>query len=399
MQRLGYYLCDYLLSSTLSQSLPSSPGSVSPSPGLSLFLVGDVGSGKTTFSRGFIRRFVGDPSFPRQPAHGGEGQSTSRGVVSPLACGRRPRPSPRPITSPTYLIDNVYDYDEFTDELADELSDESPPSSSSLPPPAASSLSLSSSLSSPHPRWRTLHHLDLYRLRGSSRRDGSRPPSSSDNIPSGCVSHLLSLVPMSGVFERDLSLVEWPDRLLDDSSTGAALSSSSSSALSSSSSSSSSSCRVTWSPSSDSGPLVRGLLVPSLLRSNVSPSSSSSSSAAAASAPTTTWCAKKGGGGSSGAGAGAGGLRLDVHFREVVRQQQQSVPRRQHEERGGGGGGEGKDDDDDDDDDDDEEGGGWRSDREVTLVDGGGDEVGGEEAGKQIDLKEVLRRARGVGRY
>lgn len=91
-------------------------------------LQGDLGAGKTTFARGFIR-------------------------------GAR-RAEYLEITSPTYLLNNVY-----------------PPEN------------LDGSVGKQVP---TVHHMDLWRLKNASSR---------------------SIVDFSHVFRHEISLIEWPDRL------------------------------------------------------------------------------------------------------------------------------------------------------------------------------------------
>lgn len=85
-----------------------------------ILLTGDLGSGKTTFSRGLIRSKYNDEEMI--------------------------------VTSPSYLLDNKYDYDEN----------------------------------------RSIHHIDLYRL------------------PMGCD---LSILGIPSIFNTSICLIEWPQRM------------------------------------------------------------------------------------------------------------------------------------------------------------------------------------------
>ena len=92
-------------------------------PGDVVLLKGDLGAGKTTLSRGLIRTKYQDEDMV--------------------------------VTSPSYLLDNVYDYAEG----------------------------------------KKIHHMDLYRL------------------PNGCD---MSVLGMPGIFEDSLCLIEWPERMSGD---------------------------------------------------------------------------------------------------------------------------------------------------------------------------------------
>jgi len=87
-----------------------------------LLLRGDLGAGKTTLARGLIRHKFSDDSMR--------------------------------VTSPSYLLDNSYEFDEN----------------------------------------RTIHHMDLYRL------------------PSGCD---LGMLGIPGIFSTCLCIIEWPQRMGD----------------------------------------------------------------------------------------------------------------------------------------------------------------------------------------
>lgn len=88
-----------------------------------LFLTGDLGAGKTTLARGIIRQKCGDETMR--------------------------------VTSPTYLLDNTYEYDH-------------------------------------NGNVEVLHHIDLYRL------------------PKDCDLGFLSI---PSIFDRTICLIEWPERL------------------------------------------------------------------------------------------------------------------------------------------------------------------------------------------
>ncbi len=92
-------------------------------PGDVVLLKGDLGAGKTTLSRGLIRAKYQDEEMV--------------------------------VTSPSYLLDNVYDYAEG----------------------------------------KKIHHMDLYRL------------------PNGCD---MSVLGMPGIFKDCLCLIEWPERMSGD---------------------------------------------------------------------------------------------------------------------------------------------------------------------------------------
>jgi len=128
-----------------------------------LFLDGDLGAGKTTFSRGFIKCKLGikdeydDAGNPRVQ------QSELR------------------ITSPTYLLSNTYVYKEYDNDDSGDTTDSRQHSNSGDDGPNQQMT-------------REIHHMDLYRLSGKSARNFE---------PLG----------LARVFSDCISLIEWPSRL------------------------------------------------------------------------------------------------------------------------------------------------------------------------------------------
>lgn len=117
-----------------------------------LFLDGDLGAGKTTFSRGFIKCKLGitDDDDEGKDGHDKTGDSSLR------------------ITSPTYLLSNTYEYIKEDDQTNEAREDQV--------------------------STREIHHMDLYRLSGKSPKDFE--PLGLDHVFSNCI-----------------SLIEWPSRL------------------------------------------------------------------------------------------------------------------------------------------------------------------------------------------
>jgi len=128
-----------------------------------LFLDGDLGAGKTTFSRGFIKCKLGikdeydDAGNPRVQ------QSELR------------------ITSPTYLLSNTYVYKEYDNDDSGDSTDSRQHSNSGDDGPNQQMT-------------REIHHMDLYRLSGKSAQNFE---------PLG----------LARVFSDCISLIEWPSRL------------------------------------------------------------------------------------------------------------------------------------------------------------------------------------------
>lgn len=108
-----------------------------------LLLDGDLGAGKTALSRGFLKAATGDPTLL--------------------------------VTSPTYLLSNVY----------------------TLPPPLTEADRSSSST-----QRRRVHHMDLYRLAQKKSDE-----------PVAAVRDLLRPLNLDDTFTHDVVLVEWPERL------------------------------------------------------------------------------------------------------------------------------------------------------------------------------------------